>query len=80
MNFVMAAATVFQLVLMPTAGLPGIRTAANAELFKPFSVQKTFSTENECHADFESNAGMYLQQRGLPFGTSANHSCSAVQQ
>jgi len=77
MSILLAATVTFRLVIMPIAALPGVKTPANSATFQPFDIDKSFTTENDCKSDFQANAVQYLQQRGFPFGTIANYSCTA---
>jgi hypothetical protein len=69
----LAAALIYQLAIMPT----GQKTPENKELFKPFSVEETFVSLEQCHSAAKATLKAHLQMRGLPPGTTANYSCTA---
>lgn len=68
------AALAYHLAIMPTGGT---RTNDNRDLFKPFDVDKTFSSEADCRADVAANMATYLKQRGLPNDAVANFACTS---
>jgi hypothetical protein len=67
---------VYTISIMPT----GQRTPETKDLFKPFSVEETFPSEEQCHAAAKATLKVHLQMRGLPPGTTANYSCTPTMQ
>lgn len=70
----LAATLVYTISIMPT----GQRTQETKDLFKPFSVEEIFTSEEQCHAAAKATLKAHLQMRGLPPGTTANYSCTAM--
>lgn len=62
MKVVIAAVLLWRLVVLPTGGT---RTDQR-DLFKPFDVPGTFSSEAACRADGAANLRSYLSGHGLP--------------
>lgn len=73
MPFILAAALIWRLVIMPTGG---IKTEQTKELFKPFDVPSLFSSEVDCRDFARDNLPSLLAAHGLPMGTSGNFVCT----
>lgn len=73
MQFILAAALVWRLVIMPTGG---IKTEQTKELFKPFDVPSLFASEADCRDFARLNLLSLLAAHGLPNGTGGNFVCT----